>query len=226
MADLTKAEKILIAAKRLDAKGHAVFSAEDLVVEAFRIFPADFALKGYPEYPDNNSILTLLMGKDARLIVSGWVEKTGTKKYRLTTKGAHDAAALADGVGVEHGGTTTSRSSRQTEEALGHLFTSDAFQKLRDGDAEGITFHQFCRFLGLAAPDTWQKIQGKIQATRHVVDEARKLGEAGQNLRLNFRGANHTYAPDDLMTLKTVFDTLGARFKREMDAWERKLRAR
>ena len=226
MAELTKAEKILIAARRLDAKGHSAFSAEDLVVEAFKTFPGDFALKGYPDYPDNNSILTLLMGKDARLIVSGWLEKTGTKKYRLTTKGVHDAAALADAAGLEHAGSTTSRSSRQTEEALGHLLTSDAFQKFRAGDAESITFHQFCRFLGLAAPDTWQKIQGKIEAARHVVDEARKLGEAGQNLRINFRGANHTYMPDDLMTLKAAFDALGTRFKREMDAWETKLRAR
>lgn len=222
MAELTKAEKILVAASRLDSRGRAEFTTEDITVEAFKAFPNDFCIKGYPEYPDNNSVLTLLMGKDARLVVTGWLEKTGTKKYRVTAKGLHDAASLDSELAGSAETTTALRTDRKMEEALGRLFDSAAFAMFRDGEAEKITFHQFCRFVGLAAPDTWQKIQGKLEETRHLVEEARKLGESGQSLRLHFRGVNHTYAPDDLMLLRAVFDTLSAKFRSEMDAWKRK----
>src|SRR2546427_179234 len=96
MRELIKVEKLLVAAGRLASEGRSQFSAEDLVVAGFRAYPNDFSLKGYPEYPDSNPILTQLMGKDARLIVKGWIEKTGTKTYRLTPKGMHDLASLSD----------------------------------------------------------------------------------------------------------------------------------
>lgn len=225
MPELTKAEKVLVAAARLDCRGESEFTAEDLVVEAFKVFPNDFSLKGHPTYPDNNSILTLLMGRDARLIVSGWLEKTGTKKYRLTPKGAHDAREkgtdFTDG-GVQAGGAV--RGERRLEEALARLFHSEAFDIFRSGEPEKITFHQFSRFVGLAAPDTRQKIQGKLEGVRHLVDHARALGESGQTLRIHFRGVNREYSPTDLMLLKSVFDKLSDRFRPEMEAWERKLR--
>lgn len=225
MPELTKPEKLLIAAARLDARGESEFTAEDLVVEAFRAFPNDISLNGHPEYPDNNSVIKHLMGKDARLIVSGWVEKTGAKKYRLTPKGAHDATERAPETcdsGVQAKGTV--RSERRLEEGLARLFHSEAFESFRSGEPEKITFHQFSRFIGLAAPDTWQKIQGKLEAVRHLVDRARELGESGQTLRIHFRGANYEYSPTDLMLLKSAFDNLMERFRSQMEAWERKLR--
>jgi hypothetical protein len=225
MAELTKAQKLLIAARAFDPRGLAEFSAEDLVVAAFRLFPIDFSLKGYPNFPDNNAVLTLLMGKDARLIVTGWLEKTGSKRYRLTSKGLHDADSLATGIDSEATATATvSRSDRKLDEPFGRLFDSSAFDLYRSGEAEKITFHQFCRFVGLGAPDTLQKIQGKLKETRHLVDEASKLGESGRSLRIHYRGSNHEYSAKDLMDLKLLFETIVERFKGEMAAWEKKLR--
>ncbi|MFI5351592.1 MAG: hypothetical protein ACHQZS_01415 [Candidatus Binatales bacterium] len=226
MPDLTKAERLLIAAARLDARGESEFTTEDLVVEAFKTFPNDFSLKGHPEYPDNNSILTLLMGRDARLIVSGWLEKTGAKKYRLTLKGAQDAAEKAPDIAdpTAHTGGAL-RSERKLEEALARLFQSEAFETFREGNPEEITFHQFCRFVGLAAPDTWQKIQGKLESVRHLVEHARELGESGQTLRIYFRGSTREYSPADLILLKSILDTLTRRFSPEMEEWGRKFRS-
>jgi DNA-binding PadR family transcriptional regulator len=218
MAELSKAEKLLIAAGRLVREGRTKFSAEDLVVSAFREFPSDFSLKGHAEYPDSNSVLTQLMGKDARLIVKGWLEKTGTKQYRLTPKGLHDLAALDD----SSEGEIRIHLDRETEEELGRLLTSPAYELYEAGDKEKITFHQFCRFVGLAAGDKWQRVQGKLTSTRHLVDSARRLGEAGQTVKIHFRGRNDNYPPEHLMRLKAVLDFLLARFEREMREWERK----
>ncbi len=219
MPELTKAEKLLIAAARLDARGEPEFTTEDLVVEAFKAFPNDFFLRGHPEYPDNNSVLIQLMGKDARLIVSGWLEKTGTKKFRLTPKGVQDAAEkvpdLADSKALTGG-------ARKREEALARLFESEAFETFRKGNPEQITFHQFCRFVGLAAPDKWQAVKGKLESVKNLVEQARKLGESGQTVRIHFRGSLREYSPADLMLLKSVLEALRRRFSSEMEAWERK----
>jgi hypothetical protein len=222
MSELTKAEKLLVAAARIDATHHSEFTAEDLVVEAFKRFPNDFSLKGYPEYPDNNSVLTMLMGKEARLIASGWLSKTGTKKYRITPKGVHDAAERIPDSSERQ--VQTVRNSRKMEEGLARLFQSEAFESASKDSGSEITFHQFCRFIGLAAPDTWQKVQGKLEEVKHLVEQARELGESGQNIRVYFRGASREYKPEDLILLKTIFGKLTRRFQSEMDAWERKAR--
>src|SRR3990172_10780352 len=94
MAELSKAEKLLVAAGRLTANGQTEFSAEDLAVQAHKEFPHDFSMKGHLEYPDSNVVFTQVMGKKAPLIVRGWLEKTGTKQYRLTPKGEDDLNQL------------------------------------------------------------------------------------------------------------------------------------
>src|SRR5947208_3659448 len=95
MKSISKAEKLLSAAAALASEGRGEFTAEDLIVRAHRLFPDDFSLKGYREYPDSNSVLTQVMGIKAPLIVRGWLEKTGAKQYRLTPKGSHDLSELA-----------------------------------------------------------------------------------------------------------------------------------
>ena len=59
---LTVPEKLLLAA--LEArKRSATFTAEDLVVAAWRLYPDTFGLSGYADqYPDSNRVLTNIMG--------------------------------------------------------------------------------------------------------------------------------------------------------------------
>jgi len=216
MGDLSKAEKLLVAAGRIVADGSSEFSIEDLVVRAHREFPNDFSLKGYVQYPDSNSVFTQMMGKKAPLIVRGWLEKTGTKQYRLTPKGLHDLNALD----VEGEATVSVQVERAREDALGRLLTSDAYELFRDDRGEEITFHQFCRFAGLSARDKWQKVEGKLATLEHVAMEAAKIGESGQTLRLHFRDRNYSFGGDELRLLIGLVTFLSERFKNEMDQWQ------
>ncbi len=50
-------EKILLSSGSLSEQG---FTAEELIVAAFKQFPKDFSLLGFPDYPDSNKILTLI----------------------------------------------------------------------------------------------------------------------------------------------------------------------
>ncbi len=217
MPELSKAEKLLVAAGLLTSEGRTEFSAEDLVVRAHREFPRDFSMKGYPECPDSNVVLTQIMGRKAPLIVRGWLEKTGTKQYRLTPKGLDELNHL------EHGqsGTVNVRLGRPLEEDLARLLGSTAYELFKSGQQDQITFHQFCRFAGLSARDKWQKVRGKLSSLEHVVSEARKLGESGDGVNIWVGDHNEKFSSDDLRMLEPLFRFLMEHFGREMDEWRR-----
>jgi hypothetical protein len=217
MAELSKAEKLLVAACLLSSEGHNVFSAEDLIVRAFQAFPQDFSLKGYPEYPDSNAVLIQVMGKKAPLIVRGWLEKTGVKQYRLTPKGLDNRNLLVH----EQGEVSNVRLERQLEESLARLLKSASFELFKSGQQEKITFNQFCRYAGLSARDKWQKIQNKLASVRHAAEEARKLGESGEGAIIWVAGHSEKVSDDDLRLLDPLLKFLLERFKHEMDEWKR-----
>ena len=47
-------QMILVAMLRLSKGKARPLKYEDIVVEAFKLFPDEFALRGYPEYPDSS----------------------------------------------------------------------------------------------------------------------------------------------------------------------------
>lgn len=221
MKSVSKAEKLLAAAGALASVGKGEFTAEDLIVQAHRLFPDDFALKGYREHPDSNAVLTQVMGIKAPLIVRGWLEKTGTKQYRLTPKGMHDLAELtAESDDSAVAAEAAVSIERKQDEAIGRLMTSTAFELFKQSHASEITFHQFCRFIGLSARDKWQRVAGRLEAVKHLIDEARRLGEGGQGLRVHLEH-NYTFTSDDLRLLPALYEDLLSRFRKEMDQWRR-----
>lgn len=221
MKPLSKTEKLLRAAGALAMEGRSEFTAEDLIVWAHRLFPDDFSLKGYREHPDSNLILTQVMGIKAPLIVRGWLEKTGTKKYRLTSKGLHDLSLVVEAsteASDSVGGAVSIE--RKQDEAIGRLLTSTAFELFRQDRANEITFHQFCRFIGLSARDRWQRIAGRMASVKHLIEEARRLRESGHSLRVHLEH-NYTFTSDDLRLLPALHDYLVDKFRSEMDQWRR-----
>lgn len=97
--ELTTVSKILVAASLLEAE-RETFSAEDLIVRAWKEYPESFGLNGYREsFPDSNRVLSKLMGSTG-LCARGWLEQVGTKTYRLTVLGRKVATSLQSEVGV------------------------------------------------------------------------------------------------------------------------------
>lgn len=158
------------------------------------------------------------MGLSAPLIVRGWLAKTGVKRYRLTPKGLEDYRNLP---GAESAPASV-QLERRKDDALGRLLTSPAFEHFAGGERESITFHQFCRFYGLTARDPWQVVKGKLEETQRLLEESKRLGEAGQGVRFFFRGRAYEFSPEDLRRLSSMARYLGDRFRNEMQEWERK----
>lgn len=83
---VTASDKVLLAAYKLLNK-KKIFSAEDLTVKSFEMFPGDFSLPGYSNVPNSNKIYTFVMGKDAALIKKGFIKKVGEKQYKISDGG-------------------------------------------------------------------------------------------------------------------------------------------
>lgn len=217
MAELTTAQKLLIAAGKLAEAGKGTFSSEDIVVKVHELFPEEFSLKGYPQFPDSNKVYTQLMGKSAAVVVRGWLEKVGTKTYRLTPKGVGDVDAI-DANGSQE---RSIHIERFKEDEYGLILTSDVFRLFKTGQQGVITFHQFCRFAGLSAGDKWQKVAHKLERLSHSVKEIVAVGESGQPLRIHFRKRNYDYTPEDLRTVGALHKFLSEQFARQMEEWKK-----
>ncbi|MBL8600697.1 MAG: hypothetical protein JNK72_02110 [Myxococcales bacterium] len=104
-AELTVRQKILVAAAALSTDAEN-FTAEELIVRAWELFPESFSLRGYhAKYPDSNRVLAKLSGSDG-LCGLGWLEHTDQRTYACTKKGrlvARQLAALQSAVGVDLG---------------------------------------------------------------------------------------------------------------------------
>jgi hypothetical protein len=106
--ELTTLKKVLIAAAMLDGD-QQVFTAEDVIVKAWRSFPESFGLSGYrEEHPDSNRVLAKLMGS-LGLCGRGWLEQTNTKTYRLTNAGRKMAKSLGWTPGVPFGAQSATK---------------------------------------------------------------------------------------------------------------------
>ncbi len=94
-ADLTNGEKILIAMYRAGLGRLDPLEYEDIVVEAWRLFPETFALRGYPEFPDGSNIHKPLY---RTLKIAGDVVPCGQKRFALTADGRRTAQQALDRV--------------------------------------------------------------------------------------------------------------------------------
>lgn len=120
---LTVPEKLLIAALEV-RKRSATFAAEDLIVEAWHLYPDSFGLSGYADkYPDSNRVLTNIMGTKG-MRGKGWLRKVGEKQYRLTSTGLSDGETLLRGNPDKAGQNSNylrAELDRQTAAALNRL---------------------------------------------------------------------------------------------------------
>src|SRR5690242_5192379 len=89
MRTLTKPQKILAVVFDL-CKGEAVaVQYEDIVVAAYKKYPEDFQLRGYPEYPDSSDIHKPLYEMKRLGLV-----RAANKRFQLTSQGLEAAREL------------------------------------------------------------------------------------------------------------------------------------
>src|SRR5947207_12305284 len=85
-------------------------SYEDIVVSAFEHFPTEFAMRGYPQYPDSSDVHVPLYKE---LKSAGYVVGAPNKRFRLTAAGFERARLLLE-EGTSSDGDGRGRAERAT----------------------------------------------------------------------------------------------------------------
>ncbi len=176
-------EKILLAAFALEEAGQTPFSAEALIVSAWKKFPTTFGLREFSEhYPDSNKVLVGLMGERG-LARRGWLAKLGQKQYALTREGRQSVRRMLgeDDRPIERKPSGTITLARDQEKLLLTLLASTAWEKFLEGRQKETTFADACRYWSITENLSGNDLDNRLQAFRTTLTSLdRLLGASGE----------------------------------------------
>lgn len=212
---LSVSDKLVLAAHKLTMNGRAPFTAEDLVVEAWRTYPDTFGLAGYADssgqnmYPDSNRVFAEIMGtKPVRQ--RGYLIKVGSKLYQLTEAGIQHATTLRSGsTGTEKVGL-----ARPLKDELERLLNAKATLKYKAGALDEITFHDACGFWKISPRSTSIEFIGRFNNVDRLLQSAKAATEQ-KNIALTHGG--DSIGSIDVNDLLAVHRLMRERFAAEIE---------
>jgi len=214
---LSVSDKLLLAANELEGNGKRPFSAEDLVVAAWRKFPDTFGLAGHRDiqgrlcYPDSNRVFAETMGsKPVRK--RGLLIKVGTKMYQLTEAGRERARQLSAG-GPEPQ-TQKAGLGRDMELHLQKILSSRVMEKVRNERPEDLTFYDACAFWGITPRSSAIELDGQLSKLETIVQYAR---DATHEKTASFGHGGHTFGAQDLDGILRAHRILLDKFRPEIE---------
>jgi hypothetical protein len=212
IAELSADQKLLLAAVELQ-QAKSTFTAEELVVTAWTMFPETFGLQGFEsKHPDSNRVLWRIMGKKG-LRTSGWLQKVREKTYRLTEAGKITGAGLN-----KVGGRPAERAAdfpRVYKEMLTRLLASRALAKVRDG-MDALVFRDAEEFWNISTRTNAATLTNRLADVEAVLAATeRALKETGENLSLQRGTLSVTWS--DLAEIRRTHEALLTRFKEDLD---------
>lgn len=209
--------KLLVAALALEAEERQRFSAEDLVVMAWRKYPEAFGLAGYndqggrPLYPNSNRVYAEIMGSKP-IRKNGWFRKVGSKMYQLTEAGRSQAHSVA-GAPITDGPEKWALAREQVD-FIRRLFDSRAATKFRASQREDISFFDACGFWGISSGSNAKDLWCRFAEIETILAAAGESLASRDTVRLK-HGAD--FAAQDVKALKDAHIFLQDRFKSEID---------
>jgi hypothetical protein len=214
IAECTVPEKILLAAFQLEEQGQSPFSAEALIVTAWQKYPRTFGLKGYDEqHPDSNKVLASIMGEKG-LTRRGWLSKPGQKLYVLTADGRRVVRRLLhdDDQPETARKDRPARLSKEHDKLLQGLFVTSAYDKVREGRQQELTFADACRFWNITDSLSGEALDARLDHQRAALaDIERQVGLGSANL-----SDGRSISLDDVGQLSDIHNHLLQRFGRHL----------
>ncbi|WP_093515559.1 hypothetical protein [Stigmatella erecta] len=145
---------------------------EDIVVSAFEMFPDEFALRGYPQYPDSSDLHKPLYGPLKR---EGLI-RAANKTFALTARGVEKAQQLIGAAGDKlTKARDGNRMTRDVQVEVERMLASAAFKLYVNGQRERVLDTDFYAFLGCTVRTPRNDFLGRLTATADAVSAAKKL---------------------------------------------------
>jgi hypothetical protein len=159
MKPTSKPEKILAVMFDLSNAESKALQYEDIVVEAYKRYPEDFQLRGYPQYPDSSDIHKPLykMKRDGLV-------RSANKSFMLTPRGIDVAREMT--------GTPDAAKDRLTkpeENEVNRILKSQAFQLFQDGQPNRILDTDFYEYLGVSVRTPKGDFLGRVATVAQAV---------------------------------------------------------
>lgn len=218
---LSVCDKLLLAAYGLGESETKPFTAEDLVISAWRMYPDTFGLRGEceengkPKYPDSNRVFAEIMGSKP-IRKRGLLKKVGQKMYALTETG-RDQARTLESVQRGNGGEIDQGKSgidRKVQEILTRLLGSRAIKKVKEGRTDTLTFYDACAFWGIAPQSKSMDLEEELNNRKGVFDIARRYLRNGE---APFIHGEEPFTTKDLTLLENTHTILQEKFKDSLD---------
>lgn len=198
---LTLTDKVLLAALKL-SKGsiNEKFTAEDLLIESWKIDKASFGLRNYEEdYPDSNNLYTKLMGKSG-LVRTGYLRKVNDKTYTLTEAGL----SIASGFHPDNTETKI-RADRTLNNAVTKIINHQVFSDWLKNKDNPRKFRDAMWFWGIAPGIPPNVVKERLVVIDKNLQEAKKRAEEcggklildSNNLSRDVKSNLSKYNPDE-----------------------------
>lgn len=169
---LSRGEKILLSLYKLSGKSRKSIRYEDIVVEAFKTYPEDFHLKGYPEYPESGDLVhkPLYDYKKKGVVVAG------NKMFALTEKGLVAVEKLKDAI-AGRSVANTERLTRDIEKEVARVTNTQGFALFLKGEESQLVDTDFYDYLGVTVRTSRNDFIGRL----HTLTEVVKSTEGAKN---------------------------------------------
>ncbi|MGA2623156.1 MAG: hypothetical protein ABSF91_04820 [Bacteroidota bacterium] len=209
--ELSLDEKVLLAAYDLEKNHKTPFSAEDLVIAAWKKFPDAFGLEGHgDEYPDSNRVFTKIMG-DKGLRGRGWLLKVGEKLYQLSEAGKLYAESITE---EENAPPSRSSLDRKQKDMIQHLLQSKAMQKVKNQGYDDVIFVDACSFWDISPRSTRNTLTARLTSTESLINRVKKLLAENKSLAIVHGG--NAITVEDLTLLQKTHEFLIEKFQKEL----------
>jgi hypothetical protein len=156
---LSKPQKILGVMFDLCRGENKALQYEDIVVAAFKRYPEDFQLRGYPQYPDSSDIHKPLYEMKSQGLV-----RSANKTFELTQRGLEVASKL-----VHSNVKDKDRLTKQEENEIHRVLNSAAFRLFQEGRKESILDTDFYEYLGITVRTSRANCYGRLNNVEHAI---------------------------------------------------------
>lgn len=160
MQTLSKPQKILAVMFDLCGGEPKALQYEDIVVGAFKQYPEDFQLRGYPQYPDSSDVHKPLYDMKRQGLV-----RSANKTFELTERGLEVAGQMVHSPKDNN----KDRLTKQEESEINRITNSAAFRFFQEGQKESVLDTDFYEYLAVTVRTSRANCLGRISNVEHAI---------------------------------------------------------
>jgi hypothetical protein len=163
---LSMSQKVFVSLYRLSGEDRRKVRYEDIVVQVFKDYPADFHLKGYPDFPDSgDAIHKPLYDYRKKGMVSA-----SNKMFSLTVHGLSEVSKL---IAIEKGLPAVEpghhRLERDATIEIDRIRRLECFRLFSEGKQDEIIDADLFDYLGVSVRTSKNDFIGRLKALKSAV---------------------------------------------------------